>query len=111
MRNYRPFDETAEAKEIASGIQTGRQAETVAGFQIVSLRVPHCGSIDPVRRRGRVKIDCPAVDTIRFGFETIDLRAVEQLVERSQTRAVGYALHLMARRFQGPGNVTLPPLG
>ena len=103
MRNYRPFDETAEAKEIASGIQTGRQAETVAGFQIVSLRVPHCGSIDPVRRRGRVKIDCPAVDTIRFGFETIDLRAVEQLVERSQTRAVGYALHLMARRFRGRG--------
>ena len=103
MRNYRPFDGTAEAKEIASGIRTGRQSETVEGFQIVSRRAPHCDSINPVRRRGRVKIDCLAVDTIRFGFETIDLRAVEQLVERSQTRAVGYALHLMARRFRGRG--------
>ena len=103
MRNFRSFDETAEAKEIASGIQTGRRSETVEGFPIVSRRAPRCSSINPVRRKGRVKIDCPAVDTIRFGFETIDLRAVEQLVERSQTRAVGYALHLMARRFRDRG--------
>jgi hypothetical protein len=46
-----------------------------------------------------VKIDAPAVDSIRFGYETIDLRAVDQLLDRSQTRAAGYALHHAAARL------------
>lgn len=101
MRNFRPFDETVEAKAIASKIQTGRQREIVSDFPNIAPRVPCCKSINPVRRRGRMKINCPAADSILFGFETIDLRAVEQLVEKSQTRAVGYALYLLAREFRG----------
>ena len=40
---------------------------------------------------------------MHFGRETIDLRGVEQLVDRSQTRAIGHALHLAAERFMDDG--------
>jgi hypothetical protein len=45
-----------------------------------------------------VKIDARSAEEVGFGEERIDLRAVEQLVERSQTRAVGYALEALRRR-------------
>jgi hypothetical protein len=46
-----------------------------------------------------VKIDARARDAIAYGEQTLDLRALEQLVDWSQTRAVGHAIHLAARRF------------
>lgn len=53
-----------------------------------------------------VKIDAKAVDRILYGREAIDLRGVEQLVDYSQTRAVGYAIHLATERFMD-GRATL----
>jgi hypothetical protein len=46
-----------------------------------------------------VKIDARALDLVLFGNDAIDLRCVEQLVDLSQTRAVGHAIHLAASRF------------
>ena len=51
-----------------------------------------------------MKIDAIERDRIRYGEETIDLRDVEQLVDWSQTRAVGLAIHLATRRFIGEGH-------
>ena len=34
------------------------------------------------------------MDAIAFGHEIIDVSGVEQLVDASQARAIGYALHL-----------------
>ena len=99
MRDYCPLDTTIAVKEIASKFPTQRESEALGDIPDVTERSPEGKSIDPTRKRGRVKIDCPALHTIRFGYENIDMQAVEQLVERSQTRAVGYALHLMSRRF------------
>ena len=45
-----------------------------------------------------MNISVRAVDEIGFGIESIDLRGVEQLVDRSQTMAVGYALNLAAQQ-------------
>jgi hypothetical protein len=44
-----------------------------------------------------------AVDLLLFGSERIDLRGLEQLVDASQTRAVGYAIELARERFMGEG--------
>ena len=44
-------------------------------------------------------MDAKALDQILFGTHMIDLRGVEQLVDFSQTRAVGLAIHLAARHF------------
>ena len=99
MRKYCPLDTTIAVKEIASNFPTQRESEALGDFPDITERSPESKSIDPTRKKGRVKIDCPALHTIRFGYENIDMQAVEQLVERSQTRAVGYAIHLMSRRL------------
>ena len=41
--------------------------------------------------------------TILFGADPIDLTALEQLVDRSQTRAIGEAILTYARRYASKG--------
>ncbi len=99
MREFLPHESTEEAKEIASRVPTGRRRETRAPLSGITPRLPQPGSFDPSRGRREVKIDARALDLVTFGSESIDLRCVEQLVELSQTRAVGHAVHLAASRF------------
>lgn len=98
MKEYRPELVTEQARAVAKQIPTSRRAEVPRPFTQVGLRVPLPDSIDPSRGRKPVKIDVRALDYIRFGRHEIDLRQVEQLVDPSQVRAVGYAIYLAARR-------------
>ncbi len=106
MREFLPVECTSEAKKIAARLATGRRSEVRAPFSAVTSRVPRAESFDPSRGRRDVKIDAKALDLVWFGSEAIDLRCVEQLVELSQTRAVGHALYLAATRFMD-GRATL----
>jgi predicted ABC-class ATPase len=106
MRDYLPVDATREARQIACDHASGRRVETTSPMTSVRPRVPLAESFDPSRGRRDVKIDAKAVDLIVFGSDPIDLRGIEQLVDLSQTRAVGYAVHLAATRFMD-GKATL----
>ena len=99
MDEYRPRDVTAEAKRIASTYVSQRKEEGGAHFGQWSPRRPRPESFDPRRGRKAVKIDAHGVDTIVFGRTTIDLHHVEQLVDPSQTRAIGDALLYLAERY------------
>jgi predicted ABC-class ATPase len=99
LREYQPREMTREAREIASHKPTGRRVEATSALTGVTPRIPLPGSFDPSRGRREVKIDARDLDLVRFGSEDIDLRHVEQLVDASQTRAVGLAIHLAAQRF------------
>jgi predicted ABC-class ATPase len=99
MREYLPQDVTAEARRIAEKLATGRIKEASPFPQWQLTRTPLPESIDPSRGKRPVKIDAKARDQILFGTDLIDLRAVEQLVDFSQTRALGLAIHLAASRF------------
>ena len=105
MTEYVPEDVTAEAKRIAAERPTGRAAESECPFTLGRGRRPDPSSIDPSRGRRDVKIEARGRDQILFGRETLDLRAVEQLVDSSQTRATGYAMHLVTRRFSDAGSL------
>jgi predicted ABC-class ATPase len=98
MRAYRPHVVTERAREIAGERATGRRREARTPLATPTPRVPRADSLDPSRGRRDVKIDARSAEEVGFGEERIDLRAVEQLVERSQTRAVGYALEALRRR-------------
>jgi predicted ABC-class ATPase len=99
LRAFRPSDVTEAARAVAADRPTGRRVETASELAGITQRIPLPGSFDASRGRRQVKIDARGVDHIRFGEEDIDLRSVEQLVDPSQTRAVGHAIHLAARRF------------
>jgi predicted ABC-class ATPase len=99
MREFRPFDVTHEAKRIAAEQSSGRRIEVASPMAGVAERIPLARSFDPSRGRRDVKIDAKALDLILFGGDAIDLRCVEQLLDLSQTRAVGNAIYLAAERF------------
>lgn len=101
MREFVPSDATAEAKEVAMVHPTTRRTEATRPLTAPRPRVPSPASLDASRGRRDVKIDARGTEQIAFGTHTIDLRQVEQLVDGSQTRAVGAALELAKRFMDG----------
>lgn len=97
LRSYVPYDVTPRAREIAFGHPTGRQRESATAFRLPEGRRPVPGSLDPSLRRKAVSVKAPDARTLLFGADTVDVAAVEQLVGRSQLRAIGAALVLVAR--------------
>jgi len=96
LREFLPYDVTAQAKEIAAR-RVREPLHADPHFVSLPRRKPLPASIDP-RKGGKVKIK--ARDRrIQFGREEIDLSAVEQLVEPAQVRLIGYALHYLARHY------------
>ena len=99
MRAYQPRDATAQARHVARVFRTQRAIETTGPLGGITSRIPLRDSLDASRGTRAVHIDARVVDAIIFGREVIDVRGVEQLVDVSQTRAVGYALHLASHRL------------
>jgi predicted ABC-class ATPase len=101
MRAFVPSDATADAKAVAAAHPTARRPEATRPLTAPRPRIPAPESLDPSRGRRDVKIDARGTEQLGFGAHTIDLRQVEQLVDPSQTRAVGHALELAKRFMDG----------
>jgi len=93
MKDYLPHDATEEAKDVASQHETGRASEAASPLAAPIPRMPVAESFDPSRGNRDVKISARSLDLILFGRDDIELRSVEQLVDVSQTRAIGYAIY------------------
>jgi len=105
MIEYRPFEVTEESRKIAEKYSAERTPEGGDSFGDVTERIPFAKSFDPSRGKREVKITSKGLQSIDFGTHTIDLGALEQLVDMSQTRAIGDAIH-----FAPPsGGLCLPP--
>ena len=92
MENYLPKDVSSEAKKIAVRYRTERQSEGGDRFGPLTPRIPLSRSIDPSKGRREVSIKTRGLQTVQFGSQEIDLTAVAQLVDSSQTRALAAAL-------------------
>jgi predicted ABC-class ATPase len=99
LDEYRPLDRTTDARSIAQQIRTGRQDEGVAPIERIQQRVPYADSIDPRKGRREVKIATHTLARMLFGRTEVDLSAQSQLVDISQTRAIGEILVLLKRRL------------
>ena len=93
MVDYEPTDVTARAREIAAAHPTGRVFESQQRFERSLPRKIVRSSVDPSRGSKSVSIDAPTVGRLRFGRAELDLSLLEQLVDRSQARAIGEAIH------------------
>ncbi len=103
MDGYRPFCVTEKAKQVVEAFPTHRRVEGTGGFGEVGDRCPLPGGFDASRGRRDVKIDAKGLGTILYGVNNIDLSALEQLVDTSQTRAIGEAIHFFARNCASKG--------
>ncbi len=102
MEEYLPREVTEKAREIARRIPTGRVAEAPGPMERPGGRIPLPASIDPSKGRREVSLKSRGLHVIQLGRETIDLKLVEQIVDSSQTRALGLALlYLRERALDG----------
>lgn len=93
MRDFLPFDVTEQAREIAGEFENRRQKEEISPFNMPAPRIPLASSFKEARgRKKRLKIRPRGLHKIQYGVEDIELQFVEQLVDRSQTNAIGEAI-------------------
>ncbi len=92
MDSYHPADRTADAQRIAEAFSSQRLREKGRPFTQLNPRIPLPRSINPRKGKRDTNIKTRDVETISFGVQTIDLSAVSQLVDSSQTRAIADAI-------------------
>ena len=92
MIKYEPFDVTEKAHKISGNSSTKRISEDESNPFHIKDRIPLSGSINPCNEYGKKRIYAKEVHRLNFGENIIDLTDLEQLVELSQTKALGYAL-------------------
>ena len=88
-----------QAKEIAQKQKSQRINEGGSTFGTVTDRKPLGSSFDARRGKRDVKIDAKGAETILFGQTAIDLGCLEQLVDMSQTRAIGHLIHCYGKAY------------
>jgi predicted ABC-class ATPase len=99
MDNYQPRYVTGKAKEIVRKHASKRVDEGGANFGRITERQPLPQSFDASRGQREVKIDAKGMRTILYGSTTIDLSYLEQLVDPSQTRAIGLMIHYYSEHY------------
>ncbi len=92
MDEYKPVDVTLKAKEIARKFRTNRKSEGGEKFGSIVERIPIPSTINP-KKGNKIKVRAKGLKHIQFGRENIDLSFLEQLVDESQTRAIGDFLY------------------
>jgi len=105
MVDYKPYDVTEQSQAIAEKYRAERRPEGGEHFGEITERIPLAHSLDPSKGRREARISPKGLHSIAFGTHTIDLRAVEQLIDTSQTRAIGDALYYATRYMDGKETV------
>ncbi|WLD94005.1 ABC-ATPase domain-containing protein [Alkalihalobacillus sp. AL-G] len=97
MDQYRPYDVTSKAKEIAQSTATGRREEGGERFGDHECRMPSPASLNS-RKGKRSKVAARGLKTIQYGMTDIKLDYVEQLTDPSQTRGIAEILHFIEKK-------------
>ncbi len=105
MQEYRPADVTAEARRVAAEYATGRHAEVRSPLAWPTTRAVEGGTVRTETKPGKRKVQGRGRDTLLLGREAVDLRAVEQIADPAQVRAIG----LLLERLSDSGRVEDPP--
>ncbi|MFQ5950404.1 MAG: P-loop domain-containing protein, partial [Nitrospiria bacterium] len=99
MEHFLPHDVTDQARAIAHKYAAERRPEGGSAFGDIRHRIPLPASLDPKRGSRGIRLKAPDVETITFGTEQIDLSSVEQIVEKSQVRAIAHAMAYAKSRY------------
>lgn len=105
LDSYRVYDFTNRARQVAEEIKTGREQERSEQLEFSGKRVIHSESFNMLRQ-DRARVSARGVDEVLLNKEVIDLHAVEQLVDESQTRAIAAACRYFLRYVDGKKNVS-----
>lgn len=99
MDAYLPREVTGRVKDIIRSFPAQREAEGGGKFGMIPCRYPLPGSFDAGRGKKEVKIEAKGRKTIFYGRTAIDLSLVAQVVDESQTRAIGDLIYYCATHY------------
>jgi len=100
MDEYLPRNRTEEARSIAKSYSARRKFEGGSHFGTVKPRQLLPDGFDPRKgKRNQAKISAKSINLIAFGNHFIDLSQVEQLVDISQTRAIGEIIRYAMEKY------------
>ncbi|MEO0647120.1 MAG: ABC-ATPase domain-containing protein [Cyanobacteria bacterium J06650_10] len=97
MEDYQPRIVTAAAKAIAQANAAQRQREGGEQFGDMAARTVLPGSLPTPKRDRSLKVKAQK-GQLMLGYETVDLRAIEQIAEANQVRAIAQAM-IYAERY------------
>jgi predicted ABC-class ATPase len=106
MENYRPYDVTNKAREIAQ--ESVRQKEGGETFGDARKRVPEHSSLNSQKGK-KSKVTARGLHQIQYGHTEVSFLQVEQLVDSSQTRFAADVLHFLERNHT-LGDKSIPEL-
>ncbi|MBF9015997.1 MULTISPECIES: ABC-ATPase domain-containing protein [unclassified Oceanispirochaeta] len=92
MKKYQPTDVTSRSREIVKMFPGKRKNEDEGSTFTIRERIPISESIDPYNDYGKFAIYAKETHRLNFGNQVIDLSDLEQLIELSQTKALGFAI-------------------
>jgi len=98
LEDYKIRDVTKEAKEIAKELETKRTREGTTYFGSIPLRVPNPNSLNAQKGR-KNKIAAKGKSLLQFGLQSIDLSQAEQIVDQSQTQAIGDIIQYTSQHY------------
>jgi len=101
MAEYQPYDVTAAAQAISRETGTDRWDEGGRQFGGIRHRTPLPESFNPYKGNNKLKISARGRNEIQFGSDNIDISDLEQLVDISQTTALGHAIYYAAKNIDG----------
>ncbi len=99
MDAYGPRDVSERVAAIVRKSPNQRKPEGGEKFGMISSRYPLPASFDPASGKREVKIDAKGLETILYGRTAIDLSLVAQVVDESQTKAIGRLIHHCATHY------------
>jgi len=105
LDEYAPALVTDAARRVAKEHPTGRKEEKPAPMTVMKPRRPTPSSFDPSRGKRDVKIGAKGLKEIHFGKTVLELSALEQMVDTSQTRAIGELIHLFSSKYMGKSGI------
>ena len=108
VKNYQPMDVTDKAHAIADQFPGKRRNEGTPYPFKIQTRIPVADSLDPLNEYGKVRIIARDVHRLTYGRQEIDLTDLEQLMELSQTKAIGMAMEYA--KVYMDGNTPLPEI-
>ncbi|MTI71761.1 MAG: ATPase [Firmicutes bacterium] len=97
MENYRPIEVTQKAKNIAKEFKNIRNNEGLNEFGEIKHRIPLRRSLEIKGRKKKVKTK--GLHKILYGKTAIELSYVEQLIDDSQTEAIGCILKYIYKKY------------
>ena len=103
--NYKPIEVTEKAHKIAEMFPAKRVTEDETYPFHIRERTPLAKSLVPENDYGKFSIYAKETHRLTYGNQTIDLSDLEQLVELSQTKALGFALEYAKKYMDGKATI------